>query len=400
MESPRSLSELLGRLDRAAEEAEKALGCEILILAFHDYASIDRSVVDDLEFFVRRRGRREDLDLCVVLHTGGGDADAAYHVAIRLQDLAGEKRLVAAVPRLAKSAGTIIACAGDAIYATPITELGPVDPQVYLPSTGRYVSARTIRDSLRQAIETLREAGAADPIIAEKALSSIPIAEMGDFESLLNHVKNLLKEVLSRRMKRDKEEAEAIAETLTRGYEYHGKVIHVDEARRIGLNIEVLSGEKLDAVYELYENLRELLDAVDEVLKPLPHELAPPPSLHKIKHGLVYLPLPPTRTELSSHPASGEASEAGSPRERSAPKPTEQLQRVERQGSPPGAGAGRERCDGNQPHRLHRETEHGGAAGRDGARAGGNRAGGHRGRAHLGLRESGPRAGRWPVKAP
>jgi hypothetical protein len=134
---------------------------------------------------------------------------------------------------------------------------------------------------------------------------------MGDFESLLNHVKNLLKEVLSRRMKRGKEEeAEAIAETLTRGYKYHGKVIHVDEARRIGLNIEVLSGEKLDAMYKLYENLRELLDAVDEVLKPLPHELVPPPSPHEIEHGLVYLPLPPTRTELSSHPASGEASEA------------------------------------------------------------------------------------------
>ena len=312
MESPRILSELLGRLDGAAEEAEKALGCEILILAFHDYASIDRSVVDDLEFFVRRRGRRGDLDLCVVLHTGGGDADAAYHIAIRLQDLAGEKRLVAAVPRLAKSAGTIIACAGDAIYATPITELGPVDPQVYLPSTGRYVSARTIRDSLRQAIETLKEAGAANPMIVEKVLSSIPIAEMGDFESLLDHVKNLLKEVLSRRMKRGKEEeAEAIAETLTRGYEYHGKVIHVDEARRIGLNIEVLSGEKLDAMYKLYRNLRELLDAVDEVLKPLPHELAPPPSPHEIERGLVYLPLPPSETELSSpHPASGEASEA------------------------------------------------------------------------------------------
>jgi len=310
VESPRILSELLGRLDGAAEEAEKALGCEILILAFHDYASIDRSVVDDLEFFVRRRGRRGDLDLCVVLHTGGGDADAAYHIAIRLQDLAGEKRLVAAVPRLAKSAGTIIACAGDAIYATPITELGPVDPQVYLPSTGRYVSARTIRDSLRQAIETLKEAGAANPMIVEKVLSSIPIAEMGDFESLLNHVKNLLKEVLSRRMKRGKEEAEAIAETLTRGYEYHGKVIHVDEARRIGLDIEVLSGEKLDAMYKLYRNLRELLDAVDEVLKPLPHELAPPPSPHEIERGLVYLPLPPSETELSSHPASGEASEA------------------------------------------------------------------------------------------
>jgi len=311
VESLGILSELLKNLDQVAEEAEKVLACEILLLVFHDDASIERSVVDDLEFFIRKRGRKQDQDLCIVLHTSGGDADAAYHIAIRLQDLAGKKRLIVAVPRLAKSAGTIIACAGDVIYATPITELGPVDPQVYMPSTGRYVSARTIRDSLRQAIETLREAGTANPLTIEKVLSSIPIAEMGDYESLLNHVKKLLKEVISRRMKRAREEeAEAIAETLTRGYEYHGKVIHVDEARRIGLNIEVLNGEKLDAMYKLYRNIRDLLDAVDELLKPLSHELTLFPRPHEIKHGLVYLPLPPTETELSSHQPSGEAKEA------------------------------------------------------------------------------------------
>jgi hypothetical protein len=63
-------------------------------------------------------------------------------------------------------------------------------------------------------------------------------------------------------------------------------------------------------MYKLYRSIRDLLDAVDEVLKPLPHELAPSPRLHEIKHGLVYLPFPPIEAELSSHPPGGEADEA------------------------------------------------------------------------------------------
>jgi len=78
----------------------------------------------------------EAQGLCVVLHTSGGDPDAAYHLGIRLQDFAKE-RLVFIVPRYAKSAGTLLACAGDEIYLTPISELGPVDPQIHIEETGR-----------------------------------------------------------------------------------------------------------------------------------------------------------------------------------------------------------------------------------------------------------------------
>jgi ClpP class serine protease len=296
------LQELLDGVDRAADEAEGVLGCRVIVLAFHELASVDRDVVDDLEFYVRERGLQKGMDVCIVLHTSGGDADAAYHIGVRLQRLVEGGRLIVAVPRLAKSAGILMACAGDEICATPITELGPVDPQVFISSTGRYVSARTVRDSLRQVIETIEEAVRAAKAISQQMVqaivSSIPIAEMGHFESLSDHVRSLLEEILSERMKRGQDRAKIseIAERLTKGYKYHGKVIHVDEATEIGLSMKVLEGRELDAMYNLYGKLKELLDAVDELIEPLlyraqiPTPIPPPSRPYKIKHGLIYLP--------------------------------------------------------------------------------------------------------------
>ena len=103
-----------------------------------------------------------------------------------------DRKLVMVVPRLAKSAGTLLACAGDKIYATPLTELGAVDPQVLIPSAGRYVSARRIGDSLRQVIEIIEKTKTSSQQVIQAIFSNIPIAEMGHFESLLSHVKSLL----------------------------------------------------------------------------------------------------------------------------------------------------------------------------------------------------------------
>jgi hypothetical protein len=284
---------LFSEIDEAAKNVEGALGCQLIILAFHDFAGIERNVVDDFEFYVVERNLNTESNVCILLHTVGGDADAAYHLGIRMQNLA-KRQLIMVVPRLAKSAGTLLACAGDKIYATPITELGPVDPQVQLPSTGRYVSAKTIRDSLKQAIETIKESGTLEEQIVKAVFSSIPIAEMGHYESLLNHVKSLLEDILSRRMKkgRDRKEVSEIAEKLTTGYVYHGKVIHVEEAKNMGLEIEILADDKLKAVYSIYQKLKRLFDTLNEQLEPLIYIAKIPPSirLYKINYGLIYMP--------------------------------------------------------------------------------------------------------------
>jgi hypothetical protein len=111
---------------------------------------------------------------------------------------------------MAKSAGTLLACAGDVIYMTPIAELGPVDPQVPVSDT-LWVSAKSIGDSLRMVLETTIEvlqskkpAGEIQEMLIRAVLSQMPMNAVSHYDSLLAHVEELLEDLLSRRMIKDR----------------------------------------------------------------------------------------------------------------------------------------------------------------------------------------------------
>lgn len=280
------------------------MNCKVLLLILHDSISITRDIVEDIEFFLmNKRSDYADKDICFLLHTTGGDADAAYHIGARLQDFVGGHKLYVVVPRLAKSAGTLLACAGNSIYVTPITELGPVDPQIYIEETKRWVSARAVQGSLKQVLETLldlwggREERRISVEIVEALLKRIPIVELGHYDSLVKHIEDLLKSLLSKRMFKDEpaDKINSVVKKLTEGYEYHGRVINYNEAIDIGLKVELLSDEKLKKVYELYRVVKELFRIVDDMIMPMINALyalniALPIEGYELHHGLLYLP--------------------------------------------------------------------------------------------------------------
>lgn len=70
----------------------------------------------------------EDLDF--LLHTGGGDIDAAEKLVLMIRQKVGTATLRVIVPDFAKSAGTLIALGADLIVMSDTSELGPIDPQV------------------------------------------------------------------------------------------------------------------------------------------------------------------------------------------------------------------------------------------------------------------------------
>jgi hypothetical protein len=75
------------------------------------------------------------------------------------------------------------------------------------------------------------------------------------------------------------------AETYER---LHGRVIHLDEARKIGLRVESLAGEHLSAVYAVYNRLRDLFTFIDKSLTPLPDILRIiSVTSYNLNHGLV-----------------------------------------------------------------------------------------------------------------
>jgi hypothetical protein len=76
-----------------------------------------------------RAGNSVDL----MLHTGGGDLDAAEKLGSLIRETIGlEAQLRVIVPDYAKSAGTLMAIGGNPILMSDSSELGTIDPQVVL----------------------------------------------------------------------------------------------------------------------------------------------------------------------------------------------------------------------------------------------------------------------------
>jgi len=87
----------------------------------------------------------EHVTIDLWLESSGGDAHAAYKLAVLIRAYAHRLRVV--VPDWAKSAATLLALAGDEIYMAPAAELGPLDAQI--PKEGGLVSSISALDIAR-----------------------------------------------------------------------------------------------------------------------------------------------------------------------------------------------------------------------------------------------------------
>lgn len=275
----------LDRIDKILSKIAERRGSTVFALLYTSLASIHPSDLHKIYTKFKsivETSDKENID--IVLHTMGGDANAAFQLGFTIQryveELESKKnkkiKLNIIVPRSVKSAGTLLALCGNHIILTRVSELGPIDPQIYIER--RYVSAKTIRDSLKQVMEIVSESRTSTSIgVAKKEieraevikyiLSRIPVAEMGHYESLLNHVTRLAQELLKNRMmkeaKENPEEAEEaakqIAEQLVRGYEYHGFPITYWHLKNMGISCSIVDTDELEkSLLELYDIIREL----------------------------------------------------------------------------------------------------------------------------------------------
>ena len=122
-----SIKGLSEQIDAKVAELEKLRDrpCHALLLGEQ---SIRKGLVDEVYGVLRgRKGIRSHLD--VLVDSAGGDIDAAYNLALLFRRY-GTEQLTFIIPRWAKSAATLLICAGDEILMTPVAELGPLDPQI------------------------------------------------------------------------------------------------------------------------------------------------------------------------------------------------------------------------------------------------------------------------------
>jgi hypothetical protein len=92
------------------------------------------SIIDeDLQGFMEAIYGLKNENLDLILHTGGGSAEATDAIVSYLRQKFNNIRII--IPQAAMSAGTMMACAGDEIMMGKHSFLGPIDPQFILQTS-------------------------------------------------------------------------------------------------------------------------------------------------------------------------------------------------------------------------------------------------------------------------
>ncbi len=193
--------------------------------------------------------------LSLILHTPGGIGTAAETIVDYLWQKFPSVEVV--IPTFAMSAGTMISLAADKIIMGRQSQLGPIDPQMYI--NGRYVSAQCVVEQFDKAKDEIlndtRTAAVWFPL-----LQSIGSAGLEDARNALSYGEKTVSKWLSKHMYSGLDDSAARAEETAhffndaREHLSHGRRINREEARSKGLRIEDLEDDQelQDAVLTAY----------------------------------------------------------------------------------------------------------------------------------------------------
>jgi ClpP class serine protease len=208
--------------------------------------------IDDSEAVLRAiRLTPDETPIDLVLHTPGGLVLAAEQIAYALRAHPGKVTVL--VPHYAMSGGTLLALAADEIRMDAAAVLGPVDPQL-----GDLPAASLVRVTSTKPAERIEDRTLVMVDVAEKAL---------------RHMKQVVSGLLEPHLGRKK--ADTLAEELAGGHYTHDDPITVDEAKELGLPVEVGLPEEVYDLMDLFPQAGRRRPSVQYVPLPLPRDERP-----------------------------------------------------------------------------------------------------------------------------
>lgn len=192
----------------------------------------------------------------LMLHSPGGDIDAAEKLITLIRKRAGTAPVRVIVPDYAKSAATLIALGADAILMSDSSELGAIDPQVDLPNGKGHlqtISAQGYLDAFNKWAEMLRE-NPTDPV-ARLMIDKMEPSTIHRLEQATTRSRKIAAALLATGMIKDEAEANAIVDELsnTRKWHSHGQMIPQEALLKLGLSVKYLAPH--DRQWQLYWRL-------------------------------------------------------------------------------------------------------------------------------------------------
>lgn len=206
-------------------------------------AGIDRD--DVLGFADLLHNVSSDSPLDLLLHTPGGDINAAEKLVYMIRKRIDSAMLRIIVPDFAKSAGTLMAVGADVIVMSDTSELGPIDPQITRCDVNGNVIAHSILNYLQAYEELRKELGShPDNLPAKMMFGKLDPDTVKLFESVRDRARFCAENFLRRWMfKAAPGQVTHIAGELIniKRWLSHGQMISFDDAKDLGLTVEYAS---------------------------------------------------------------------------------------------------------------------------------------------------------------
>lgn len=199
----------------------------------------------------------EKKPLLVVLYSHGGDIGAAYLIGKLCREYSNES-FVLAVPRAAKSAATLLACAADEIHMGSLSELGPIDPQIdELPALG-------LKNSIEHIAQLVKKTPQAAEMFAKYLHLSLKPVDLGYYERVAESAIQYAERLLATHGDKLTRPVTQIAYELVYSYKDHGFVIDKTEALGIfGPSVVKHNTPIYSLGNELYKALSLIRDFLD-----------------------------------------------------------------------------------------------------------------------------------------
>lgn len=192
---------------------------------------------------------KSESDILLVVHTNGGRIEPAYLISKTCARLA-KSRFIVAVPRRAKSAGTLIALGANEVHMGFMSELGPIDPQIGgFPALGMQNALSLLADL------TCKYPDASDMIggyLSEK----LDLRLLGYFERISESAIQYAERLLHGKELPKEQTPAKLAHHFVNHYKDHGFVIDGDEATQLlGEKVVCLNTKEYDFANALHESL-------------------------------------------------------------------------------------------------------------------------------------------------
>ena len=199
--------------------------------------------------------------LLLMLLSGGGEPGSAYLIGRLCREFSKNNKLIIVIPRHAKSAATLLACAADEIHMGSLSELGPIDPQINrMPALG-------LKNSIEHIADLVSKNTGSSEMFAKYLKLTVEPVQIGYYERVAESAVQYAERLLEKHKNTLSSEPAIIANKLVYGYKDHGFVIDKEEALSVfgdkTVKCNTPEYEIGNAIYNILSRIENITDILD-----------------------------------------------------------------------------------------------------------------------------------------